>query len=469
MDPLCWTMQRARPLTTPERALLQERYAAGWRGRFELYLAMAGPVVATGCHPSGDLDEVLHEVGDTAGHLGADVRAGDRAHWPQPVVAATELMELPERACADVLRAADRGEPWADRALARFGPDDIVNAWLEQAEDLFAGGMAAGWLAAASLGPESVAPRVLARWDAADDRHVRARLVPLLQMFMEVPAVEDRMARDYLYSLRAGDRHLAHVLEVGSPRVRAAYAQVILRRMRRGRGLARYAVRHLAQRGDGRDLLRGVLVSKHFGPKDKLAVLAAHPDRGDWAASLPQMAEAGILPPTDDEGLAACLVHPLASVRHLARRTLSLEGKPLPLPRGTWSDTLVRWGVTDPEPDAVAARAEQEGEQLLETHGRWLLGLKELDAATGIAPSLSRRVEVTIHQEWGPDWVRLRVAPAPAPTKPRLQVTLRDEAGHVVDVMKLAPVRFHGTVAVFEVWRVGRREATTSLDAKLLE
>ena len=92
MDPLCWTMQRARPLTTPERALLQERYAAGWRGRFELYLAMAGPVVATGCHPSGDLDEVLHEVGDTAGHLGADVRAGDRAHWPQPVVAATELV-----------------------------------------------------------------------------------------------------------------------------------------------------------------------------------------------------------------------------------------------------------------------------------------------------------------------------------------------------------------------------------------
>jgi len=468
MHKLRWTMRRARPLTTIERSTLRQRYLAAGPPPYELYLAPAGPVVAAGCHAEASPDQVRADVDHTAEGLGVDVVVGDRSRWPQPVVAATELGDLPQLACADVLAAVDRGEPWAERALVRFGPEDIVDAWLAQPGALMGGGVAAGWSAARALGLEQVAPRALALWDDAEDRKVRARLVPLLQGFVEVEAVEDRMAHDYLSSLRAGDRHLAAILELGSERVAAVYAQVILRRMRRGRGLARYAVRHLARRGDGEALLRGVLVSEHFGPHDKLAVLSAHPDRAHWAAALPQLAAHGILPPCDDEGLAACLVHPLAGVRHLARRALLAEGKPLPLPRGSWREALARWGVTAIEPDEVLAHAEAAGQQLLETHGRWLHGLSSLDARVEPAPRVSQAgLDVSMAQEWGEGWVRIRVAPAPAPSRPRLEVTLRDAAGCILDIVKLTPVRFHDTVAVFEAWLVGRCADAASAEARL--
>ena len=381
----------------------------------------------------------------------------------------SELQELPQRPCADVLAAVDRGEAWAERALTRFAPDDIVHAWLENVGSLLGAGAAEGFAAACAVGLADVAPHVLARWDAADARATRQQLVPVLQYFMSVPEVEDRLARDYLHSLRAGDRHLAAVLEVGSARVAAVYAQVILRRLRRGRGLARYAVRHLAARGDGAALLRGVLVSPHFGPRDKLTVLDAHPERSSWVQALPLLADAGILPRTDDEGLAACLVHPLASVRHLARRTLAVEGRPLPLPRGSWDDALQRWGLVPIDPGSVLAEAESAGQALLEEHGRWLHRLRTMPAEIEAAPASSQAgLDVSIVQTWGHQWVRFRVAPAPAPSRPRLQVTLRDDGGRILDIVQLTPVRFHDTVAVFEAWLVGRRATTVRAEARLL-
>lgn len=251
-----------------------------------------------------------------------------------------------------------------------------------------------------------LADEVLRLWDAADDRAVRASLVPLLQRFVVAPAVEDRMARDYLHSVRAGDRHLAAILQPGSPRVVAVYTHVVLRRLRQGRGLARYAVRHLARRGDGLGVLQGVLVSEHFGRDDVGAVVEAHAE-------------------------------------HLS---------------------------PDLRTDADVLRdAEAWGTRVLERHGAWLDGLRSLPAAVPTAPALSRPgLDAVLTQEWSGDRVRIRATPAPPGRRPRLLVTLRDDDGAIVDLFRLLPVRFEGSVAVFEVWLAGRRATAVAASVRLL-
>ena len=469
MDTVSWTMRRERPLSTHERLMLQARYARMGRGRFELYLTAGGPVVAAGRHEASDVETVFADVGHAAEGLGVDVVVGDPARWPQSAVRADELVTLPDAACAQVLMAVDRGEDWAERALRRFGPEDIVECWLAHYRMLHGSGAAAGWRAARAVGPEAYAPRVLELWDAAEDRAERASIRTLLQHFVHVPMVEDRLARDYLFSLRAGDRYLAEVLAPGSDRVAAVYAQVILRRAQKGRGLARYAVRHLAQRGDGERLLGAVLASDRFLPRDKIAVLQAHPHRAWWAAILPVLArDHGVFAPTDAEGLAACMVHPEPAVRELARQAASLEGAALPLPRGTWEDHLAGWGIAEASLDELLQDGIDAGMALIEAHGDWLHGLSTLRAPVEPVPRRSRPdLAVTVLQEWTDELVRIRVAPAPARSRPRLEVTLRDDEGCILDLFELGPVRFDGTVAVFEAWRVGKRAVAVAAQARL--
>lgn len=469
MDTIRWTLRREHPLSTEERLLLQSRRARFGGDAFELFLTPGGPVVAAGQHHTDDAERVLREVQATAEGLGVDVVVGDPMRWPQPSVRTDELRRLPELACAQLLLAMERGEDWAERALMRFGPEDVAEAWLGHYRLLQGAGASAGWRAVRALGAERFASRVLALWDAAEARAERNSLCNLLGHFVAVPEVEARLARDYLFSLRAGDRYLAQVLTGGSERVAAVYAQVILRRLQEGRGLARYAVRHLAQRGDGLRLLGAVLASDRFTVKDKLEVLAATDDRAWWAAMLPTLAtEHGVLPRTDEEGLAACLVHPEAAVRQLARRTLALEGRALPLPRGRWEDHLARWGVTVPELSSLFEAGVAEGLDLVQRHGLWLHGLRTQVASLEPVPRRVRpRLAVTLLQSWEEELVRFRVAPAPASSRPRLTVTLRDAGGRIVDLFDLTPVRFEGTVAVFEAWRVGRRAEAVSAEARL--
>ena len=317
---------------------------------------------------------------------------------------------------------------------------------------------------------EAMAPLahdVLGLWDAAEDRAERATLVPLLQRFVAVPEVEDRIARDYLHSVRAGDRHIAAILQTGSERVVAAFAQVILRRLRHGRGLARYAVRHLARRGDGLGLLRAVVVSDRFAPRDVLTVLEAHPRRDLWVRALPRLAAHGSLPPTDRDSLAACLTHPSIAVRDLARQRWREEGFG-PQEPVEWEDACARWAL-DPRTDAQLLEAAGAwGGEVVERHGAWLHGLRRMRAQVRHAPRSSQPgLEVHVSQVWGEERLVLRASPAPASSKPRLVVTLRDEGGVIVDMFRVPPVRFEGAAAVFEVWLLGRRAAAVSAEAQL--
>jgi hypothetical protein len=317
---------------------------------------------------------------------------------------------------------------------------------------------------------EAMAPlaeEVLGLWDAAEGRAERATLVPLLQRFVAVPAVEDRMARDYLHSLRAGDRHLAAILQTGSDRVVAAYAQVVLRRLRHGRGLARYAVRHLARRGDGLGLLRAVVVSDRFAPRDVLTVLEAHPHRDLWVRALPRLARNGSLPPTDDDGLAACLDHPDGAVRDLARQRWAEEGKGELRPR-SWGEACGGWPLDPRSDEALLEAAVSWGQGIVEEHARWLDGLRRLPARVARAPRMSQvGLDVVLTQEWSDDMVRIRAAPAPVASRPQLVVTLRDAEGVIVDLFRLRPARFDGVVAVFEVWLLGRRQGAVAAEVRL--
>lgn len=317
---------------------------------------------------------------------------------------------------------------------------------------------------------EALAPlaqEVLDLWDSAEDRAERATLVPMLQRFVAVPEVEERMVRDYLHSLRAGDRHLAAILQAGSPRVVAAYAQVILRRIRHGRGMARYAIRHLAARGDGLELLRAVVVSDRFAPRDVLTVLEAHPKRDLWVRALPRLARHGSLPATDPSSLAACLSHPDATVRDLAHQRWVDEGLGEPTPVD-WDDACAQWAL-DPRSDAeLLEEAEAYGQGVVEAHGSWLLGLKRMRKGIERAPRCSQaHVEARVRQTWDEERLELKVTPAPRSTKPRLVVTLRGEDGLILDMFRLQPIRFEGTTAVFEAWLVGRRAGARSAEAKL--
>jgi len=314
-----------------------------------------------------------------------------------------------------------------------------------------------------------LADEVVGLWDAADDRAERATLVPLLQRFVAVPHVEDRMVRDYLHSVRAGDRHLAAILQTGSPRVVAAYAQVVLRRLRRGRGLARYAVRHLARRGDGLGLLRAVVVSEHFAPRDVLTVLEAHPHRDLWVRALPRLARHGSLPPTDRKSLAACLDHPDAAVRELAQQRWTEEGRG-PLEPRSWKEACASWPLDPRSDDELLVAAQAWGHEVVERHARWLDGLARLRGKGQVerAPKVSRMgLDVVFRQEWSSELLRIRASPAPVRSRPRLVVTLRDEDGVIVDMFRLHPVRFDGPVAVFEAWLLGRRTAAVSADVRL--
>jgi hypothetical protein len=306
-------------------------------------------------------------------------------------------------------------------------------------------------------------------WDAAEDRAERASLCTLLQYFAREPVVEQRLARDYLFSLRAGDRHLAAMLEGASERAVAVYAQVILRRLQRGRGLARYAVRHLARRGDGQAVLGAVLGSDRFLPRDKLAVLEAHPDRSWWAAMLAPLAvEHGVLPRTDLEGLTACVVHPEPAVRDLAQRALRLETGATHMPRGTWEDHLRDWGIVPADLDQLVEEGIAAGMAAIEAHGEWLQGLKSVQAPVEVAPRRSLPTfAFTVLQEWDGDLLRIRVAPAPSSVHPRIEVTLRDDDGCIVDLFELAPVSFEGTVAIFEAWRFGKRASAVSASVRV--
>ncbi len=319
-----------------------------------------------------------------------------------------------------------------------------------------------------SVGRTSTMPsakELLTWWDEADDRAVRATLVPLLRRVVHEPQVEDRMVRDYLYSLRAGDRHLAAILEGGSARVVAAYVQVILRRMRRGQGLARYAVRHLARRTDGVPLLRGVVASEQFGLSDVLVALDVRPDREMRIRSLGRLARQECLPPLLPDELQACLAHPDAAVRRLAEQRWEDEGWG-PVAIEPWPDALARWGIDDIDDAEVIARAEAWGQQLLDAHGDWLHTLKGVRAPVEEDHRRSlATVEAGVRQRWSDELVRFEVTAAPLRSRPRLAVTFRDAQGCIVDITTLPPVRFADGTVWFEAWRVGRWRQAVSAEA----
>jgi hypothetical protein len=76
-------------------------------------------------------------------------------------------------------------------------------------------------------------------------------------------------------------------------------------------------------------------------------------------------------------------------------------------------------------------------------------------------------LDVVLTQEWSDDMVRIRAAPAPVASRPRLVVTLRDAEGVIVDLFRLRPARFDGVVAVFEVWLLGRRQGAVAAEVRL--